>query len=393
MKILIVRTFPNILDLNSYNVQEIGLAKALAAKGHQVGVIFYNGKQKSRYEDYQFYKENRQYNFRIYWLRGIGIYKNGFMPKTCSIIKEYDVVQVHEYDQIFSWMLYTAQKKPTLIYHGPYYHEYAKGYNLKCKVFDQLFFRWRDSSQVIALGKSKLASEFLKNKGFMRVHTVGVGVDGDKFIKNEEVEKSCRLEWNQDKFRLLYVGKIEERRNVFFLIDVFEKLQKKYEKMELIIVGSGEQEYVNKFEERIHDLVLAKKIRYFKSASQQELACFYERTNLFFFTSNYEIFGMVLLEAMYFGLPVVSSWNGGSSTLIDDGINGFIMNEFSEKKWISTIASIYEDKDRYVRMTELAKATIRENYVWDKLADKFLEGYREAIQNWENRSRKFCEKE
>lgn len=382
MKILIVRTFPNILDINNYNVQEIGLAKALAVKGHEVGIIFYNGLKKSRSQDYQFYKDGSPYSFRIYWLTGIGIFKNGFMPKTLSIIKDYDVIQVHEYDQIFSWMLYTRQKKPTLIYHGPYYHEYAKGYNLKCKVFDQMFFRWRDSSQVVALGKSKLASEFLQSKRFKRVHTVGVGVDSDKFIKDKEVEESCRLKPYENKFRLLYVGKIEERRNVFFLVDVFEKLQEKYEEMELIIVGNGEQEYVNRFEARIQNLISSGKIKYFKKASQQELACFYERTNLFFFTSNYEIFGMVLLEAMYFGLPVVSSWNGGSSTLIENGTNGIIMNDFSEKEWIQIISSLYEDKDRYSSMRAAAKATIREKYVWDKLADKFLEGYREAIQIW-----------
>ena len=43
-------------------------------------------------------------------------------------MKEYDILQVHEYDQIFSWMLYSRLKLPTVIYHGPYFHEYARGY-------------------------------------------------------------------------------------------------------------------------------------------------------------------------------------------------------------------------------------------------------------------------
>ena len=41
MKILIVRTFPDILNLNSYNVQEVGLAKALTLKGHQCDIVLY----------------------------------------------------------------------------------------------------------------------------------------------------------------------------------------------------------------------------------------------------------------------------------------------------------------------------------------------------------------
>ena len=48
MKILIVRTFPDILNLNSYNVQEVGLAKALTLKGHQCDIVLYNGKHADR---------------------------------------------------------------------------------------------------------------------------------------------------------------------------------------------------------------------------------------------------------------------------------------------------------------------------------------------------------
>ena len=52
MKILIVRSFPDILNLNAYNVQEIGLAKALTSKGLECGIVLYNGGQKDRTERY-----------------------------------------------------------------------------------------------------------------------------------------------------------------------------------------------------------------------------------------------------------------------------------------------------------------------------------------------------
>ena len=120
IKVLIIRPFPDVLDVNTYNVQEIGLAKALAFKGLDCGIILYNGKNTNRIETYKFDRDGSYYSFKIYWLKGISFFKNGFMPSAFEIIEKYDVIQVHEYDQIFSWMIYSKLKKPTVIYHGPY---------------------------------------------------------------------------------------------------------------------------------------------------------------------------------------------------------------------------------------------------------------------------------
>ena len=380
MKILIVRAFPTVMNLDTYNIQEIGLARALAARGHECGIIFYNGKASDKMENIIFEKNNLQYKIKIYWLKGYSFFKNGFMPTIKKIIHEYDVIQVNEYDQITSWMIYTRKKKPTVIYHGPYYHEYAKGYNLKCRIFDSVFLKLRKYNDTITLTKSEPASEFIKSKGFKNVYTVGVGIDVDSFSVGEEVK--CPIEKDDSKFRLLYIGKIEERRNIFFLIDVFEKAASADEHMQLIIVGDGEVEYVKRFRQRINYLIEQGKIVYIPWASQKEVALIYKSSNLFIFTSNYEIFGMVLLEAMYFSVPVISSWNGGASVLIDDGVNGFIMDTFDVEKWVCKINYLKENTERYGVIKENAHKKISENFLWDKLAEHFIECYEKAIQQW-----------
>lgn len=387
MKVLIVRTFPDILNISAYNVQEIGLAKALVRKGVECGVVFYNGKERSRTEQFSFEKEGVSYSFPIYWLRGFGFYKNGFMPEVYRLRKEYDVIQVHEYDQIFSWMMYTRMKKPTVIYHGPYYHEYARGYNLKCRVFDACFLRWRKHDDVVAMTKSELASDFLREKGFVHVHTVGVGVDEDKFRIGKGEEVVCPVETDTEKFRLLYVGKIEERRNVYFLINMFEKLYSCNDRVQLIIVGDGEKEYADRFRERICSLVEKGTVLYCPKATQKELALIYQRSNLFVFTSNYEIFGMVLLEALYFGLPVLSTPNGGSSVLIRDGYNGYVMQEFQEELWIRRIKELLSNPEKYEKMRRNAHKLVEEHFLWDRLADRFIEGYEEAVMRYQEKKK------
>lgn len=378
MKILIVRTFPDKLNLNSYNVQEVGLAKALVKKGHICDIVLYSGKEKDRVQDYKFFSEGQEFGFKIYWMHGFGVLKNGLMPSVKKIVPQYDVIQVHEYDQIMSWDLYTKQMKPTVIYHGPYFDEFAKGYNLKCKIFDKVFLPLRKYKDTVVISKSILATEFLHRKGFRNVTTVGVGLDIDNFGNNVESDTSKKSA-NTNK-QVLYVGKLEERRNLYFLIEVFRKLQKKDSGYKFVIIGNGEKEYKNKFLDSIKEEITNGSIEYQEKAEQRELVKYYRSSSFFILASQYEIFGMVLLEAMYFGTPVISSVNGGSCTLIQNGYNGYVMEEFDSDKWVKCIWDSMQDENLLKNMRLNAKKSIDESYTWDKIADEFIEVYENAIK-------------
>lgn len=381
--VLIIRTFPDILNINTYNVQEIGLAKALTCHGIECGIVLFHGRKKDKKELYRFQRDKKEYSFPIYWLGGFGIFKNGFMPSVYKVIKNYDVIQVHEYDQIFSWMFYSRMKQPTVVYHGPYYHDYAKGYNLKCNVFDNIFLRNKKYPNVVVMTKSELASDFIKTKGFQKIHTVGVGIDSDKFNSEPGEIIECRLDKDDTQFRLLYVGKIEERRNMQFLIELFKSLVEKVSNIQLVIVGNGEREYVNEFLEKIQGWVEKNKIIYIPKATQKELSLIYQNSNMFVFTSNYEIFGMVLLEAMYFGLPVISSMNGGASVLIKNNENGYVMDGFNVDAWEKEIIGLSQNKKKCIQMGENAHYTIENHFLWDKLTGKFMAAYEEAISEFQ----------
>lgn len=381
MKILIIRTFPDILQLDSYNVQEIGLAKALVKRGHTCDIVLFNGRNKSRQKQYCFEDETGSYSFTIYWMRGVAFMKNGFMPGVKKIISRYDVVQVHEYDQLMSWQLYTKAIKPTVLYHGPYYHPYARGYHLKCRVFDRMFLPMRKYQQVTAMTKSRLAADFLKEKGFVHVIPVGVGIDVDNLGKQTVIETDT-----PDKeagVRLLYVGKIEERRNVYFLIEVFRQLKKRYSNLQLYLIGDGEQEYKEAFLRSLKEEIDRGEIVYMEKLSQKELPAYYRKADVFLFTSNYDIFGMVLLEAMYYGLPVVSSLNGGSSTLIKNGENGYVLDTFDLRTWTEKIAQLIENGEDRNTMGKKAAETVKQGYTWDVMAEKFEQVYREAVKSRE----------
>lgn len=382
MRILIIRTFPDILDWRSYNVQEIGLARALVCRGHKCDIVLYNGRNQDSTEIYTFEEEGKTYSFFIYKCKGYSFLKNGFMPKVKKLIYRYDVIQVHEYDQLLSWWLYTREYVPTVIYHGPYYHPYTKGYNLKCMIFDAIFLHGKNYREVRTLTKSELAADFLKSKGFKNVVSVGVGLNTDNFRTGDTKYDNEKNDSANDERSLLYVGKIEDRRNVYFLVEVFRILRKKCEDIHLVLVGGGEPEYVDRFLKSIAIEIEEKKIIYIPKASQRELADIYKKSDIFIFTSNYEIFGMVLLEAMYFRLPVFSSENGGSSTLIQNDKNGYIFKNFQAEEWADRISRVIQDKEKMRQLGENARMTIEEGYTWDRLAEKFEREYIQAIEDF-----------
>ena len=114
-------------------------------------------------------------------------------------------------------------------------------------------------------------------------------------------------------------------------------------------------------------------IIYFQSIKQSEIANIYKMCDMFIFPSKYEIFGMVLLEAMNFGLPVISSYNGGSSTIIENEINGMIVNNFDVNEWAYTIKKVLEDTDLQKKLRLNAQRTASKDFGWENITKKILD--------------------
>ena len=92
-------------------------------------------------------------------------------------------------------------------------------------MFDNTFLKIKRNKNIPCLTKSEAAAQTLKDKGFLDVTPVGVGLDMENLepVSTED----GKINSTERPYRLLYVGKLEERRNLFFLLEVFRKLLKK----------------------------------------------------------------------------------------------------------------------------------------------------------------------
>lgn len=376
MRILIAKVVPGEIKAKhmTYNIQEIGLAVALRKKGHICDVMSISDDNKFRQDEVNI----NGVNLTLYSVKAIVALKNGWPKGVYSIFDKYDIIQVPEYNQIFTWHVAKKYKDKMVCYHGPYYCSFNHNYNLMAKFFDLFFVNRYKKLNTCFITKSGLAKDYLEGKGLKNVHAVGVGL-GTSFLSDKisdeslpEIEKiksfSC--------LKLLYIGVIEPRRNSLFLLDVLSELKNKGIDFKMIIVGRyKDNEYESKFRSKIEELSLDKYIYHIPRLEQRYLSQIYKNSDIFLFPTIYDIYGMVLLEAMYFGLPTITSLNGGSQMMVKNGLNGILLDSFDPKVWADAVYNLSQDSQMAKELSAAAHITIEERFTWEALADKFIEIY------------------
>lgn len=381
MKILILRTMANVLKLSTYNLQEVGLAKALIRLGHHCDILYYTDEKKDRRETITFDGDK---TITILWMHGYNILYEAVYPSLKKIVDDYDIIQVSDYVGFTSVWLNAKHQDKTVNYQGPYYCPYNKKDILRTSVMDRVLLPFSRKSTMVVGTKSELATKYIKEKHIDDVTTLGVGIDLDNLTPPDQAEVPRFVNEVKEKKQslkyLLYIGRLEERRNILFLLDVFHKVAGKDGDIRLVMIGKGDKEYVDACWEKMDRLGLRDKVIYSPQLEQKFVREMYRCCDLFLLPTRYEIFGMVLLEAMYFGIPVLTTFNGGSCTLIRDDENGFILDEMDPDKWADKILTLLDKPEHLAEVARKASDTIANKYTWDALAPRFLELYNRRLE-------------
>ncbi|NFO11339.1 glycosyltransferase family 4 protein [Clostridium botulinum] len=368
-KILYVRNGPYKVNPNLYNLQEIGFCKALCKQGYDCDIVYYSDIN----EDEKIYiNTSNGKEIKLLWRKGYKILRTGIYPSLLKkeFVNKYDLVITTEYSQIMS-LLWTRYNPKVVLYNGPYYNMFKIPFTEK--IYDLLFTKKLNKSLDKVFTKSDLAKEYLKEKGFENVKTLGVGLDTDVFDKvNNPSEKVIKLkEFMKKNKSILYVGSLIERKNFRFTLQVFEKVNKENSELKLVVIGNGKKSYVEKSLKLINENA-RKNIIFINKIDNKFLKYIYPEAEVFMLPSKLEIFGMVLLEAMYFGVPVVTSLNGGSGTLIENKVNGVIIDKFNIDMWAKEILNICLNKNYSESLRINSKNTIKNNFSWGKISENFI---------------------
>ena len=368
--LVIVRTGGSVIDIDSYNCQEIGLAKALTKKGLKVSVVL-AGKTSS---NKVIHVNDREIN--IYFVKYCGINQAlSWFFKLDSLLHKLSptCIQIHEFGMMMSFrVLKWAQRYHKRIYliQGSYRTTQKPFFKQLELLFNKIFGRYI-LNNVNGIGyKSPMAARYLQNYTKRRLSPTYIGLDIDKFNDINAYDDKKALGIDPDKKVIIYVGKLEKRRNPDVLLDIAKLLPKDYI---MVMVGTGPM--YDDIKRVIDKNSLQSKCLMLGNQKQETLPAIYKMADLFLLISDYEIYGMVILEAMYYGVPVISTNNAGAEVLINDGFDGVIINNKDSVKWKDTILQLMSDNAKLQSMSISASSKIKNFFLWSETSNQFLQLY------------------
>ena len=205
------------------------------------------------------------------------------------------------------------------------------------------------------------------------------GVDNKLFYpKGEKIEKFISSKKDRQSFiNILFVGRIEKRKGLIYLVKAFEILRKKYENLRLIVVGEGDKrEEIEDFvrEHRIPDVFFEGEVK------EKELPKYYRTADICCFPSIYgEGFGIVLLEAMASGKPVVAFANEGYKQVLTGKGAEFLVKPRDFQGLAEKLEILIKDENKRKEMGKWGEKEARK-YCWEEIVDKTLKFYERVIE-------------
>ncbi|HEY4691097.1 MAG TPA: glycosyltransferase [Anaerolineae bacterium] len=220
-----------------------------------------------------------------------------------------------------------------------------------------------------------------------RIAVIPPGVDTRHFYPMPRRAARDHLGINHDDWRVLFVGRIERLKGIDTLIRAIALLAHEcptwVERMCVAIIGgdpsANENAEMQRLKVMCEELGLNDLITFLGARDQDQLRYYYSAASFVVMPSRYESFGMVALEAMACGRPVIASEVGGLAYLVRDGETGFHVPEGDPVALASAIARLLQDNALRERLGRQAAAWAQ-NYAWACVADRLLDTF-ESLQS------------
>ncbi|MBC7086103.1 MAG: glycosyltransferase family 4 protein [Methanomethylovorans sp.] len=354
-------------EIAAYNI-----AKHLAKKGHEVHVITVLDEGLSEYEFKHGFFVHRVPSINLLFLKPLYIWIKFFL-RLRSI--EPDIVHIQSIPlSVPAFFLKLISHKNYIIW--------VQGSDIyRPTIFLNIFSNilLKEACTVIALTEGMRKEIYRKCKRDIIV--IPNGIDLDKFSDGQNLNKAdLNLNHKYNSIRkeqkIIFVGTLRPIKGVRYLIEAMTIIKKTNPYTKLIIIGDGQER--GSLEKLTYDLDLRTHVSFLGKVSNDEIPKYMKGSDVLVLPSLSESFGIVNIEAMASGVPIVSTNVGGLSYIIKDGVNGFLVNPKDPGSIAEKCLQILNDSNLKEQMSKnnLSEA---EKYSWDKIVERLLEVYKKGL--------------
>jgi len=305
--------------------------KRVLEKEHNI-YIFAPGKENKREENI-FYFRSKPYSkypdYRIASLLPI------FSKKVAKIVKELDIDIIHSHSPgvigTYAVMASHLNSLPLVFTYHTFIQDsvyfFSEGLQDLARKLLNTWLRWYFRRCKAVIAPSNYVASKLK-KFHDEIEVIPTGIDVKRFEEGDGSE----IRKKYGKPIIFHVGRIVKEKNIDWLIDAFKILN---EKIDAVLIIGGEGPYRKELMKKVERLAL-KNIIFTGFIKDDELPSYYNAASVFAFPSTYETQGIVALEAMAAGAPVVAAKARAIPEFVMEGETGYLfqpgnINEFAEK--------------------------------------------------------------
>jgi len=228
-------------------------------------------------------------------------------------------------------------------------------------------FNWADYS----LAPSKLVQRQMRRLGIGKVGLWRRGVDAAAFHPGFRADamRAEMTQGNPDETILLYVGRLSLEKQIEHIRPVLEQVPNS----RLVVVGDGPARAT------LERQFAGQPAAFMGYLRGERLSQAYASADIFVFPSRLETFGLVVIEAMAAGLPVVAARVGGVADIVNEGVNGYTFESGDVAMLLDGVRKIASNRQKRAWMGRQARA-YAETQSWETIMDEVIEVYASLIE-------------
>jgi glycosyltransferase involved in cell wall biosynthesis len=363
------------------------LSHRLVQDGHEVTVVTYRDGNVPYFEDDNGVMVYRVDNYMITpnnfidWIMQLNF---NMIAKTGEIIAEkgsFDVIHAHD------WLVASAAKTLKHAYNIPLVstiHATESGRNSGIRDEQQKYIN--DTEWMLTYESSEVIvnSNYMKNElqrlfglPYEKINVVPNGVNLTLF-NGIEKDYDFRRRYAMDNEKIiLFMGRLVYEKGIQNLIAAMPKVLANYHDAKLIIAGKGGM--IDELRNQVNYLGLGNKVYFTGYLGSKDVQRMYKCADVAVFPSTYEPFGIVALEGMLSGTPVVVSDVGGLNEIVEHGVTGMKSYAGNPNSLADSILTLLYDQKLCDTVAKNAKLKVKTEYNWTKITQDTHFTYEKAI--------------